>query len=221
MKNHSRVFLVPSLPHSQLHPFIHQVVIFYDSQNAFQQPSDVLKLLRTLVRPSLQWWISFGCEGPTRNLMFTINVNDYFVLPDFHWGCTRSISISDVKFSMFGHLWEYKKRSHLQHVGPYRRDIVWHHQSIRPPLIAILSILLRLIQRFLYHSPYTSHCPFMLQLQLCGYWCMHKAHLWVKYTMHGLSKRIFLHYYGDLNCLRREFFCLKMMQLGMDDMIGV
>lgn len=46
-----------------------------------------------------------------------------------------------------------------------------------------------------------------------------------KYTLHGLSNRIFLHYYGDLNCLLDAscFFVPKvnMMQLGMHYMIGV
>lgn len=104
MKHYRWVFLVSSLPLSLLHPFMHQIGVFYVSENAFQQPSAVLKLLQKLESLSLQWWISpsafaerpggsktktsFGSEGLTQNLMFTINVNDYFVLPDFHCGCT-------------------------------------------------------------------------------------------------------------------------------------
>lgn len=84
------------LPVSLFHPFIHLLVIFSNSKNAFQQPSAVLKLLQRLLCLSLQWQIfppcgcktktSFGSEGSTQNLMFTINVDDYFVLPYFHCG---------------------------------------------------------------------------------------------------------------------------------------
>lgn len=101
---------------SQLHSFIHQVVIFYVSKNAFQQPPAVLlqrfgMFVSTNMNFSLCiFWMSggsetktsLGNEGPTQNLMFTINVCDFiFVQPDFHCGCAGYIS--DIILSVFDH----------------------------------------------------------------------------------------------------------------------
>lgn len=84
--------------------------------NAFQQPPAVLKLLQKLVYLSQQRWISpsvfsghpgglktsFGNEGLTQNLMFTIDVYDFFFCAaNFHCGCSGYIR--DVTLSMFDH----------------------------------------------------------------------------------------------------------------------
>lgn len=60
----------------------------------------------------------------------------------------------------------------------------------------------------------------MLQLQLYCYWCMHKAHLWVNTLCMDFLREYFCTIMVILIVFEKGvvFF---LMQLGMDDMIGV
>lgn len=83
--------------------------------------------------------------------MFTINIDDHFVLPDFHCGCTGGIS--GVMLSTYDHTSvRMRKMLHHKHVGLYAQGTV-HPATLFyldcNKTITVLSFFLRLIERFL------------------------------------------------------------------------
>lgn len=171
-------------------------------------PFSSLLLVQMLVCLSLKWWISpsvfamypggsktktsFGSEGPTKELMFTIIIHDYFVLPDFHYGCTQVSVVSCSITSML----VSAERGLGSSVHPSTLFFLMCNRTITAgSCFAEADWEVHLA--FSVYKPLSLHAAAAVVLLL-----MYAQGSFVsKYTLHGLYKRIFLHYYGDLNCL--------------------